>query len=115
MAPPDILESSEDNGEGRKVLRGSVYGGLGSDARNRLLPTIFNVVVDVVVDAVVCHWVSVMAEGVKAWGECGKEGRNFFYSSGTASVNLKHAHYWVVVFQPITAATRSLYYAPIVC
>ena len=29
-------------------------------------------------------------------------------SSGTASVTLYHAHYWVVVFHPITVATWSL-------
>ena len=37
-----------------------------------LSPTIFNVVMD----AVVRHWVAVMAEGVKERGECGQEGRH---------------------------------------
>ena len=32
-----------------------------------LYPTIFNVVVD----AVVRHWVTVMIEGAEEWGECG--------------------------------------------
>ena len=30
--PPDILDSAENGGEGRQVLRGGVYGGSGSDA-----------------------------------------------------------------------------------
>ena len=33
--------------------------------------------------------------------------------SGTASVTLYHAHYWVVEFHPRTAATRSLEYVPL--
>ena len=37
------------------------------------------------------------------------------YSSGPASVNLYHAHYWVLVFRPITAATRSLDSFPLLC
>ena len=37
-----------------------------------LSPTIFNVVVD----AVVRHWVTVMVEGAGERGECGKEGRH---------------------------------------
>ena len=35
-------------------------------------PTIFNVVAD----AVVGHWVSVMVEVTEEWGKCGKEGRH---------------------------------------
>ena len=45
-----------------------------------LPPTIFNVVVD----AVVRHWVSVMAEGAEDRGEHGKEGmyqNNLFYAN----------------------------------
>ena len=38
-----------------------------------------------------------------------------YSSSGTASGTLYNAQYWVVVFQPRTAATSSLYSFPIVC
>ena len=37
-----------------------------------IYPTIFNVVVD----AVMCHWVSVIVEGAEERGKRGKEGRN---------------------------------------
>ena len=37
------------------------------------------------------------------------------YSSVLASVSPYHAHYWVVVFQPITAATGALGSVPILC
>ena len=46
-------------------------GNQGGMQGNLLYPNIFNVVVD----AVVRHWVSVMVEGAEERGERGKEGR----------------------------------------
>ena len=46
-----------------------------------LSPTILNVVVD----EVVRHWLTVMVEGSEEWGECGQEGRHqaaLFYVDG---------------------------------
>ena len=51
-----------------RILRGFQ----GVTQGDMLSPTIFNVVVD----AVVRHWLKVMVEGVEEWGECGQEGRN---------------------------------------
>ena len=38
-----------------------------------------------------------------------------YYYSGPFSVSPYHAHYWVVIFQPITAATGALGYVPLLC
>ena len=56
---------------------GGYYGAAFKGARvvtqkDPLSPTIFNVVVDVVVQ----HWVEVMVEGVGERGDCGEDGRH---------------------------------------
>ena len=52
-----------------------------------LFPTIFNVVLD----AVLRHWVIVMVEGAKERGECGKEGRHqaalFYLDDGMVALS----------------------------
>ena len=51
-----------------------------------LSPTIFNVVVDVLVR----HWLMVMVEGAEEWGVCGKEGRHnnalFYADDGMVAI-----------------------------
>ena len=62
---------------------GTVFqGGCGVTQEDPLCPTIFNVVVDVVVR----HWVTVVVEGTEEWGERGQEGRDqaalFYLNNG---------------------------------
>ena len=71
-APPDILELAEDGRKGGRVLQGGIYKGSGVTQGDPLSPTILNVVVD----AVVFHWVYVMVEGAEERGKCGQEGRH---------------------------------------
>ena len=52
--------------------RAAFKGDWGVTKRDPLYPTIFNVVMN----AVVRHWVSVMVEGAEEWGERGKENRH---------------------------------------
>ena len=73
--PLDILELAEDGGEGGRISWGSVHRCLGSDAGDPIYPAIFNVVVY----AVVQHWVSVMVEVAEEQDGHGQEGRNQNY------------------------------------
>ena len=59
-APLYILESADDGGKDGRVLRGGMHGCLGSDTGTPAFPHHLNVVVD----AVICHWVSVTVEGL---------------------------------------------------
>ena len=45
----------------------------------------------------------------------GTDSRHSSSSSGPASMTLYNSDYWVVVFQPRTAATSSLDSVPLVC
>ena len=58
-APPEIMESDDDDGEGGRVLWGGVLGFLEVTQGDPIPPTILNVLVD----AVVRHLVYVMVEG----------------------------------------------------
>ena len=63
-APPEVLESAEDVGEGGRVLWVVVHGCLGSDTGRLAISTIYNVVVD----AVVRHCLFVMVESAEDMG-----------------------------------------------
>ena len=69
--PPDILGSVADGSGSRGLLRDIVPGITGVVEEDPLSPTIFNVVVD----AMVRHWVEVMAETAGRQDRRGREGR----------------------------------------
>ena len=71
-APTDILDLAEDGGEGERILHGGAHRCLGRDAGRPAIPHHFNVVVD----EVVRHWVSVMAEGAEERGGRRQEGKH---------------------------------------
>ena len=70
--PPELLEAADYGGKGGQLLRVGFKGARRVTQGDPLSPTIFNVVVD----AVVQHWVQVMGEGVEEQGERGKEDRH---------------------------------------
>ena len=64
LAPPDILESSEDGGKGGGYCGEDFTDDRGVIQVDPLSPTIFNVVVG----AVVCYWVAVPMESTEEPG-----------------------------------------------
>ena len=70
--PPDLLEAPHDGVEIGGIIQDSIQGRTRGDTGNPLSPTILNLVVD----AVVCHWVTVLIVGAEERGMLGKEGRH---------------------------------------
>ena len=68
---PNVLGSVVDGCKSRRLLQEGISGFKGSDTRGPLSPTIFNVVLDVVV----WHWVGDMVESAGRKGRRGQEGR----------------------------------------
>ena len=65
------MEAVDDGFKVGRILRDGVSGRVWSDTGVSAPPTIFNVVVD----AVVQHWVTVVVEGAEEQGERGQESR----------------------------------------
>ena len=84
-APIDVLEAAHDGRKGRWLLRDGVPGSARGDAGRSALPAIFNVLVD----AVVRNWVTVLIAGAEEQGEHGQEGRHqaalFYRDDGTVA------------------------------
>ena len=59
--PPDVLGAADNGGKDGRLLRAAFKGARGVTQGDLLSPTIFNVLVD----ASVRHWVTVMVEGAE--------------------------------------------------
>ena len=71
-SPPDILEVAHNGGKGAWLLRDDVQGARGVTQEDLLSPTIINVVVN----AVVRNWVTVMIAIAEERGKSGKDRRH---------------------------------------